>query len=319
MGGRGIRGTCYSRPGAKVSLRTCPGEEAHRERPPTLRCRPRVDLGRPALQAAQLASPDSKPAPPHHYGGGDLPPPSQRARSSYHPLPPPPLLLLSHHHHPHSPPPLPFDPAPFSFASYPIPITVPVPYTALHIITMPVFATPASLRFRRATVSRPALAVAAAPDADADAAPVTDTETPPTSPITAFASPEADNAVLKARRAYDRDRQRAHQRRERARRELERSAPALPTTASLPAALHAHSREPSRRARLNAGFDAVASAKGEAFRSSPVEEIVADVVERAMLARAGGSPILGGAPAEVSLAQIARPAKARKSKGESGF
>ena len=113
------------------------------------------------------------------------------------------------------------------------PITYP---TSLTI--MPVFTSP-SLRLRRATRS-----TTAPPNGNqADAAMPTPTSDAPTSPADRPTSPEqppleSDTFALKARRAYDRDRQRTHQRKERARRELERS-----TSLAAPPIALAHSRE----------------------------------------------------------------------------
>ena len=178
---------------------------------------------------------------------------------------------------------------------------------------MPVFITPSSLRARRST-RNPSLPLnvntaPAQPTSDAVAA----DPSSPNSTVPIYPLPESESVILKAKRAYDRDRQRVKKRKERAERERERNTSLNPVPAI-------HSREGSGRHAVGGKAGGGTKPKlvvGEdvaALPTSPVEEIIADVVERAMLARAGAltatSPRL-----EVRLEQLMKPAKARKSKG----
>ncbi|TBU26798.1 hypothetical protein BD311DRAFT_808144 [Dichomitus squalens] len=178
---------------------------------------------------------------------------------------------------------------------------------------MPVFTTPSSLRARRAArnPSLPLNVNTAPAEPTADAAPADPTSPNAVSPVSPL--PESENVVLKARRAYDRDRQRVKKLKERAERERER-------TASLNPAHAVHSRDVSGRhagaGRTSGGAKpqlVVSEDVTVLLPTSPVEEIIADVVERAMLARAG-APTAASLPLEVHLGQLIKPGKARKSK-----
>ncbi|PIL31250.1 hypothetical protein GSI_05948 [Ganoderma sinense ZZ0214-1] len=182
---------------------------------------------------------------------------------------------------------------------------------------MPVFTTSSALRARRGsrTPSLPLNVNTAPTQPTSDATPASPNATQPVSPFL-----ESESIVLKAKRAYDRDRQRAKKRKERAERERERTAALAPVPA-------VHSREGSTKhaGRGNAKPKLVtAEDKDVAVRplpTSPVEEIIADVVERAMLARGDAAVsvrvVTASKPREVDLEQLMKPAKARKSKGES--
>ncbi|KAH9914638.1 uncharacterized protein BXZ73DRAFT_54876 [Epithele typhae] len=182
---------------------------------------------------------------------------------------------------------------------------------------MPVFTTPSSLRFRRA--ARPTILTTPVPTSSeptpAPEAPTTPLSLSQTAALPAPAEPDSvpadgvtpENAsvALKAQRAFERERHRTHQRKARARHELERSEGHV--------APCEHCREVSggkdaARARKHAHTHA---AQDAACRS-PVEDIVADVVEREAQARSGRV-----APAAEQLrlgAFPVKPAKARKTK-----
>ena len=181
---------------------------------------------------------------------------------------------------------------------------------------MPVFTTPSALRARRSsrTSSLPLNVNTAPAQPKSDADPSSPSATQPGSPFA-----EGESIVLKAKRAYDRDRQRAKKRKERAERERERTAALTPAQA-------VHSREGSaKHAGRSNGKPRLVTAedKDVALPTSPVEEIIADVVERAMLARGDGTTVsvsvvttTPSKPREVGIEQLMKPAKARKSKGE---
>ncbi|KAI0756186.1 hypothetical protein C8Q80DRAFT_1215238 [Daedaleopsis nitida] len=136
--------------------------------------------------------------------------------------------------------------------------------------------------------------------------------TRPTSPAIPF---ESESILLKAKRAYDRDRQRVKKRKERADRDRDRDRNAGSEPSALNA--HQHTREGSgagKRAKPRLALGLAAGTEKEnlslavapAFPLSPqVEEIIADVVERAAQAR-------GEVPLDELVA--VRPGKARKSK-----
>ncbi|KAI1790981.1 hypothetical protein LXA43DRAFT_1143920 [Ganoderma leucocontextum] len=183
---------------------------------------------------------------------------------------------------------------------------------------MPVFTTPSALRPRRSSRT-PSLPLnvntaPAQPTSDADAASANAAQ--PGSPFA-----EGESIVLKAKRAYDRDRQRAKKRKERAERERERNTALAPVQA-------VHSREGSGR---HAGGGGRGNAKPRLVTAedkdvamlplptSPVEGIIADVVERAMLARGDAVPVsvtimATTQPRSVDIEQLMKPAKVRKSK-----
>ncbi|KAI0713190.1 hypothetical protein C8T65DRAFT_645829 [Cerioporus squamosus] len=166
---------------------------------------------------------------------------------------------------------------------------------------MPVFTTAAAtLRARRAA-RNPSLvsplSTAPAP-AHATAQPETNG---PTSPQL-----ESESIVLKAKRAYDRDRQRVKKRKERADREREWNA----SSHSDPSADQGPTgRRTGGKPKLVS--DAVDEKGGErdVFPNSPgVEEIIADIVEREAQARGVVEPV------RVPLDQLVKPSKVRKSR-----
>ena len=179
---------------------------------------------------------------------------------------------------------------------------------------MPVFTTAAaSLRARRAS-RNPSLTTPLTADT-ANTTPDPATATGPEAPTSPL--PESESLVLKAKRAYDRDRQRAKKRKERADRERERIASFHNTSASDAAdsGRRAAGARAGAKPKLNVNAD---TRDRDAYPSSPgVEEIIADVVEREAQAR----PASVSEPVRVTvhLEQLVKPAKARKSKGESLF
>ena len=178
---------------------------------------------------------------------------------------------------------------------------------------MPVFTTPSALRARRTsrTPSLPLNVNTAPTQPTSDATPASPNPTQPTSPFL-----ESESIVLKAKRAYDRDRQRAKKRKERAERERERTTALVPVPA-------VHSREASGKKGNTKPSLVTADDKDVTvlpLPTSPVEEIIADVVERAMLARGDAAVsvrvVATTQPREVDIEKLMKPAKARKSKGE---
>ncbi|OJT04571.1 hypothetical protein TRAPUB_4841 [Trametes pubescens] len=192
---------------------------------------------------------------------------------------------------------------------------------------MPAFTSPASLRrlSRAGSVRTSARALAppeptpapatTSPTADAEPAPEALTSPRPLSPLL---HAENDGVIFKAVRAYERDRQRSKKTKERTERERERerqrAAAATGTTSpdGRPCR-HCPSNSTSTSARRTGLALSLTSASTKEDASlahgtpgSPlVEEIIADVVERETRAR--GS-------LEVHLAQLVKPAKARRSK-----
>ncbi|KAI0640196.1 hypothetical protein C8Q77DRAFT_1214487 [Trametes polyzona] len=180
---------------------------------------------------------------------------------------------------------------------------------------MPAFTSPAALRRLSRTGSlRATAASTTVPPVDTPTATTTTTTlldcevttsaSAPTSPLLPV---ENESIVLKAVRAYERDRQRAKKTKERSERERQRTtaAAADPTNCR-------HCRDGSGTARR--GARAGAGTKGDMAAGvltppgpgTPfVEEVIADVVERETLARGA---------LEVHLAQLVKPAKARRSK-----
>lgn len=156
------------------------------------------------------------------------------------------------------------------------------------------------------------------PTADTQPAPETATSPRPLSPLLHV---ENDGVILKAVRAYERDRQRSKKTKERTERERERerhraaAASATPTPDGRPCR-HCPSTSPSaRRTGLTLTLTSASTKEDTSLAhgtpGSPlVEEIIADVVERETRAR--GS-------LEVQLAQLVKPAKARRSKGAHPF
>ncbi|EIW63855.1 uncharacterized protein TRAVEDRAFT_41282 [Trametes versicolor FP-101664 SS1] len=188
---------------------------------------------------------------------------------------------------------------------------------------MPAFTSPASLRrLSRAASTRTSTRAIVPPGPTVDTtSPTADTQPAPEAPtsprpLSPLLHVENDGTILKAVRAYERDRQRSKKTKERTERERERerqraaAAAATPTSDGRPCR-HCPSTSPSARRTGLALTLTSASTKEDTSLAhgtpgSPlVEEIIADVVERETRAR--GS-------LEVHLAQLVKPAKARRSK-----
>lgn len=184
---------------------------------------------------------------------------------------------------------------------------------------MPAFTSPASLRrLSRAASTRTSTRAAVQPEptlattpstADAQPAPEAPSSPRPLSPLLHV---ENDGAILKAVRAYERDRQRSKKTKERTERERQRAAAAsaTPTPDGRPCR-HCPASPSARRTGLALTLTSASTKEDTSLAhgtpGSPlVEEIIADVVERETRAR--GS-------LEVHLAQLVKPAKARRSKG----
>lgn len=191
---------------------------------------------------------------------------------------------------------------------------------------MPAFTSPASLRrLSRAASTRTSTRAIVPPGPTVDTtSPTADTQPAPEAPtsprpLSPLLHVENDGTIRKAVRAYERDRQRSKKTKERTERERERerhraaaAAAATPTPDGRPCR-HCPSTSPSARRTGLALTLTSASTKEDTSLAhgtpgSPlVEEIIADVVERETRAR--GS-------LEVHLAQLVKPAKARRSKGK---
>ncbi|KAI0370014.1 hypothetical protein BV20DRAFT_966996 [Pilatotrama ljubarskyi] len=196
---------------------------------------------------------------------------------------------------------------------------------------MPAFTSPAALRRLSRTGSLRTAAPAPAPPQTAPASgtvpggadrhvvvqpalgatPVSPAPPPPSSPLGPL---ENDSIVLKAVRAYERDRKRAKKTKERTERERERERERLiGRGAATDGRACRHCRDGS--GRRTGGAATPVDVKEDTVLSPPeatcVEEIIADVVEREGRAR---GELEVGRPLEVHLEALAKPGKSRRSK-----
>lgn len=206
---------------------------------------------------------------------------------------------------------------------------------------MPVFTpTPTSLRVRRAMPRLNSATPATTPVVSADNTnnKTNNTTSPPASatanaqanatiptPSSPFLEPES--FIQKAKRAYDRDRQRVLRRKQRAERERERNA----SSSSAEGDCRQCSGTGTTATTVTNGGNGRRASGGRSgggakpslclseddddddFPVSPqVEEIIADVVQRQAQAKGGALD----RPVEVHLGELIKPGKARKSKGE---
>ncbi|KAI0326771.1 hypothetical protein GY45DRAFT_1339250 [Cubamyces sp. BRFM 1775] len=199
---------------------------------------------------------------------------------------------------------------------------------------MPAFTTPAALRRLSRTGSLRAPTSPSSP-ANASTQPPTTAPTSTTSPgsdpspsprpSSPLVPLENESIVLRAARAYERDRQRVKKTKERAERERHKlqKQQQRATTAGGGAGPGSDGRAPRQHAREASARKAVAS-PGSGMNGADavlkpavgslcvgVEEIIADVVERESRARGDVSP---ERPREVPLEELVKPGRARRTK-----